>query len=352
MTPKGAKKAKKSVETTDDVLMKEILAMGGSEKDMELFNDIDSGSEIEGDDNDIRFSKAKVFKKKTRKEAPTDEAEEPGLRNEVATFMKSLFGKALMDPTKMSEAAIEDEEAEDTEDDSEGELGDQAEEEAVGSESSWETEEEDDNADDAAADDDHHSDDDSMDDLPDELKQIAAQLNDKDRKRKADTAPATPTTTASPSAKKQKADTVKKTPTTLATKSSIPTTKASNAPSEAKDKKKLTDVKKQVSVILGKPLTGRDKSTTQKKALAMSIGRATTTTTKTAVTKRVAVVAKKAVATKAEPSKNPGWKLGDGWSKGFGDSDDDSAPTKQPATKEKKSVLNHRGNAPNKKSRK
>lgn len=52
--------------------MKEILAMGGSAQDLELLNDIDSGSEIEGEEDTP--SKPKSTKK--TKASPSRDAEE------------------------------------------------------------------------------------------------------------------------------------------------------------------------------------------------------------------------------------------------------------------------------------
>lgn len=52
--------------------MKEILAMGGSAQDLELLNDIDSESEIEGEE--VTPSKPKSAKK--TKASPAGDAEE------------------------------------------------------------------------------------------------------------------------------------------------------------------------------------------------------------------------------------------------------------------------------------
>lgn len=74
----------------DDLLMREILAMGGSAKDLELFQDIDSGSELEGDDSDIsdnednntqkakaaKAAKASAVKKEKKKATKSNSAEE------------------------------------------------------------------------------------------------------------------------------------------------------------------------------------------------------------------------------------------------------------------------------------
>ncbi|KAF9303667.1 hypothetical protein BGZ74_003293 [Mortierella antarctica] len=284
---------------TDDVLMKEILAMGGSAQDLELLNDIDSGSEIEGEEDTP--SKPKSTKK--TKASPSRDAEEPGLKNEVASFMKSLFGNALMDPKKMNEEAEEDD-GDDGDDDME-ELEDGGEsDQDVGSEGSWETEEEVNSEDDSGHD--------SMDDLPEELKVIAAQLED--RKRKSSPVPDTP-------AKKNKTENKKDT-------STPPKTSIVNSEPRSTEKnlkaKKLVDVKKQVSAMLGKPSTKpaapapAPVKKSSKSASSKDIKGAKAKTAKTAATKSL-----------ASPSTGPGWKLGDGWSKGFEDSDDDISSSKK-----------------------
>lgn len=59
--------------------MKEILAMGGSAQDLELLNDIDSGSEIEGEED---MPKPKPTKKtKVSRSLAAHDAEEVGQRN-------------------------------------------------------------------------------------------------------------------------------------------------------------------------------------------------------------------------------------------------------------------------------
>ncbi|KAF9327858.1 hypothetical protein BG006_008904 [Podila minutissima] len=279
---------------TDDVLMKEILAMGGSAQDLELLNDIDSGSEIEGEEDTP--SKPKSTKK--TKASPSRDVEEPGLKNEVASFMKSLFGNALMDPKKMNEEAEEDD-GDDGDDDME-ELEDGGEsDQDVGSEGSWETEEDVNSEDDSGHD--------SMDDLPEELKVIAAQLGD--RKRKSSPVPDAP-------AKKTKTDSKKNTSTP--SKTSIVKTEPRSTEKNLKAKK-LVDVKKQVSAMLGKPSAKTAAPAPVKKG------------SKSASSKDIKGAKAKTAATKslASSSTGPGWKLGDGWSKGFEDSEDDISSSKK-----------------------
>ncbi|KAF9082208.1 hypothetical protein BGX29_004003, partial [Mortierella sp. GBA35] len=152
---KKAGSAAEKVTGKDDLLMREILAMGGSEKDLELFRDIDSGSELEGEgddsdsDNDDKKSKAKAVpvKKSTKKKKADPAEEEPGLKNEVASFMKSLFGSALMDSSKMNAAA---EEEHDSDEAAEG-AAHTDDEGSEGSEGDWATEEDDDDEDVVAA---------------------------------------------------------------------------------------------------------------------------------------------------------------------------------------------------------
>jgi hypothetical protein len=86
--------------------MREILAMGGSAKDMELFKDIDSGSELEGDDSDnsdneddkaekVKAAKAAkaaaVKKEKKNKAVKSNPAEE----EEVTTFFFPSYVSSL-----------------------------------------------------------------------------------------------------------------------------------------------------------------------------------------------------------------------------------------------------------------
>ncbi|KAG0019690.1 hypothetical protein BGZ81_009626 [Podila clonocystis] len=278
--------------------------MGGSAQDLELLNDIDSGSEIEGEEDTP--SKPKSAKK--TKASTGRDVEEPGLKNEVANFMKSLFGNALMDPKKMNEAAEEDgncdDDMEELEDGSESDQD-------VGSEGSWETEEDINSEDDSGHD--------SMDDLPEELKVIAAQLED--RKRKS--APQTDTP-----AKKSKIESTKDTATP--SKKSIVNTEPRSTEKDLKARK-LVDVKKQVSAMLGKP------SATP--SIPASTPVPVKKSTKAAPPKDIKRAKAKNTSTKplASSSAGPGWKLGDGWSKGFEDSDDDISSSKK--TKGKKGSL-------------
>ncbi|KAG0022939.1 hypothetical protein BGZ80_010776 [Entomortierella chlamydospora] len=307
---KGASKAKKpavdsSVEkkTLDEneVLMKEILAMGGSEQDLELLKGIDTDSEI---DEDKAAVKKQSKKGTSAKKTLTSEAiDEPKLKNEVANFMKTLFGSALMDRKKI-EIAAEEEDGEEEQDDDEDDENQ--------SEGSWETEEEEEvNNDSDEGNDSGH---DSMDDLPQELKDINALLDN--RKRKADSEPkSSPPFT--PAKVPKKAKTEISSPSVEAQQSKkLQSTKALVA-----DKKKgaLVDIQKQVSVILGKPEPKSAKKDTKvaepSKSKAASVelkpkAKAATTQSKPKTTAATSAPAKVA------------WKLGDGWSKAFEDEED------------------------------
>ncbi|CAO3568937.1 unnamed protein product [Mortierella alpina] len=266
-----------------DLLMSEILAMGGSEQDLELVNGVDSGSEIEGDDSDSGDesvdtpvkSKAKSSKATGKKKSSASEqAEEPGLKNEVASFMKSLFGSALIDSQKMDQAAVE----EDDEQEDEGASSDENQ-----SQGSWETDEEGEDAD---------SGDDSMDDLPQELKDIAAQLNDK--KRKADDVPSAASTSK------------------LAKKSKEPIAAATATPTPKKSD--LKNVQKKVSAILAQP--GKKALKTKETAVAT---KSKASGKLAAKSKPKLQAASKKVISKKSTSKKPAWRLGDGWSKALED---------------------------------
>ncbi|KAF9559814.1 hypothetical protein EC968_006471 [Mortierella alpina] len=284
-----AQAAPKEKASHNDLLMSEILAMGGSEQDLELVNGVDSGSEIEGDesdsDDDIIDQLNKITKTKSKSQATgrkksgaSDQLEEPGLKNEVASFMKSLFGSALIDSQKMDRALVEEEDEQD-------EAGDSNDDDENLSQGSWETDEE--------AEEDPDSGDDSMDDLPQELKDIAAQLNDK--KRKADDVSSATSTTAK-LAKKSK-----KEPIAIATANP-----AAKPASKAND---IKNVQKKVSAILAQP----GKKTIKTKAAAVA--------TKPKATGKLASKSKPKLqaVSKKSASKKPSWKLGDGWSKALED---------------------------------
>lgn len=240
--------------------------------------------------------------------------------------MKSLFGNALMDPKKMNEATEEDED--DNYDDNMEELEGESEQD-VGSEGSWETEDEE-NVN--SEDDSGH---DSMDDLPEELKVIAAQLEDK--KRKSDPLPDTP-------AKKNKTGSKMNTATPRS-KTSIVSTEPRSAEKSLKAKK-LVDVKKQVSAMLNKPAE-------KPSAPALAPASAKKSTKSVAPPKDIKRAKTKTASTKslASSSAGPGWKLGDGWSKGFEDSDEDilSSKTKKgkkgPAPSQKAASQRGKGRA-------
>ncbi|KAF9967367.1 hypothetical protein BGZ70_009829 [Mortierella alpina] len=268
----------------NDLLMSEILAMGGSEQDLELINGVDSGSEIEGDDSDSGNesidAQVKPMAKSSKltgkkKSSASEQAEEPGLKNEVASFMKSLFGSALIDSQKMDQAAVEED---DEQEEEEGASGDENQ-----SQGSWATDEEGEDAD---------SGDDSMDDLPQELKDIAAQLNDK--KRKADEVPSA--TSASKLAKKSKE------PVAVSTAKATP------------KKSDLKSVQKKVSAILAQP--GKKTLKTKETAVAT---KPKATGKMAAKSKPKSQAASKKVISKKSTSKKPAWKLGDGWSKALED---------------------------------
>ncbi|KAG0201226.1 hypothetical protein BGX28_005904 [Mortierella sp. GBA30] len=289
--PSQSGQGKKS-SASHDLLMNEILAMGGSEQDLELLNDIDSGSEIEcGDESDsdddqkqtksktaVQSSKAtgkKTFGK--NKPGTSEQDVEPGLKNEVASFMKSLFGTALMDSNKMGQAAEEEEDEEEMEEANRSDDDNQ-------SEGSWETEEEENGINDSG--------DDSMDDLPQELKDITAQL---DKKRKADVA--LPAPSSSKPTKKSK----KERESAVAIPASITSAK----------KNDIKNVQKQVSAILSQP----GKKTKQTKgAVAAQVPKAKKAAIKTPTTSS----SKKSIKAK-KGTKKPTWKLGDGWSKALED---------------------------------
>lgn len=215
--------------------------------------------------------------------------------------MKSLFGNALMDPKKMNEAAEEDD---NNDDDDMEELGEDESEQDMGSEGSWETEEEENIN---SEDDSGH---DSMDDLPEELKVIAAQLED--RKRKPDALPDTP-------AKKNKTGSKMNTATSGSKTSIVSTEPRSETNLKAK---KLVDVKKQVSALLNKPAV--------KSSAPASTPAPSKKSTKSAPSKDIKRAKANTASTKssASSSASPGWKLGDGWSKGFEDSDEDILSSK------------------------
>ena len=195
---------------------------------------------------------------------------QPGLKNEVASFMKSLFGSALIDSQKMVQAAVEEEDEQAEESDASDESQ---------SQEGWETDEEGEGAD---------SGDDSMDDLPQELKDIAAQLNDK--KRKADDDPSA--ASSSKLGKKSKKDLV-----------AIPTLKP------APKKNDMKHVQKKVSAILAQP----SKKTMKTKEMAVASKPKTTGKVATKSKPKLQAVSKKVISKKSA-SKKPAWKLGDGWS--------------------------------------
>ncbi|KAF9189684.1 hypothetical protein BGZ50_000632 [Haplosporangium sp. Z 11] len=294
----------------DSLLIKEILAMGGSEQDLDLLRDIDSGSEMEDGGNDNasdsvrnKSSIEKIQQDKKRekwntgtKSVASELVEEPGLKNEVASFMKSLFGSALMDYTKMGLAAEEDDDEEKANEDEEQDEDEDNDENQ--SEEDWETEE---SADDSG--------DDSMDDLPQELKDIAAQLDN--RKRKADSATTTTvTSTPAKAMKKNKIDT----PVVRTTNVTVKITSSGNNQAKTEKEKELSRVQEQVSTILGRPSPKAKKVTT-------------VSSTATEVSKAKAPLSKS--------SKKPTWKLGDGWSKGFEDDDESNGARMSNKTKGK-----------------
>ncbi|KAF9112658.1 hypothetical protein BGX27_003003 [Mortierella sp. AM989] len=285
--PVGNNNEKKFLDE-NEVLMKEILAMGGSEQDLELLKGIDTDSEIE---EEIESEKKHIKKSVSAKKSSTSTSEpvdEPKLKSEVANFMKTLFGSALAAHEVMSDEEEKDEDGDDQVD------GNQ-------SEGSWETEEEDnDEGDDSG--------DDSMDDLPQELKDINAQLESK--KRKADSAPAPTSITPAKAVKKAKIET----PVVQKAKKTTP----AKSPDTDKKKGTLVNIQKQVSALIGKPepkpakKESKPTELTKSKALAGQKPKTTTTSKPTAT---------KVKTTTLEPKK-AAWKLGDGWSKAFEDEKD------------------------------
>ncbi|KAF9415906.1 hypothetical protein BGZ94_010356 [Podila epigama] len=277
--------------------------MGGSEKDLELLDDIDSGSEIEGD-QEPRKAAGKVQKKKTKKASDSKDVVEPELKNEVAQFMKSLFGGAL-GKTPVMEDTIGDEDEDEEEMDGNGSSG----QEEEGSQDGWETEEDGDEAEEAGdskkgqgkkvpppKDDD--SDNDSMDDLPQELKEIAAQLENRKQKSVETTVG-----TKKPKVVKSAGMSSDTSPSSLST-------------SQKRKADQLDDVKKQISTMLTKPKKKQAIVAERKDKLGLDKKKSEKIKTK-------AESSKSPLASKSS-QKSPGWKLGDGWSKGFEDSDDET----------------------------
>ncbi|KAG0363946.1 hypothetical protein BGZ54_007935 [Gamsiella multidivaricata] len=290
----GQDKGKKGL-GHDDLLMQEIIAMGGSKQDLELLQGIDSDSEIEEvDDNQ------KQIKQKSKKSSKLETDVEPELKNELTSFMKSLFGSAKMNHGKIDLAVEEEEDEEELEEEPEGE----SEGDHDSSEGEWETEEEEEEEDaqrDGAADD---SGDDSMDDLPQELKDIHAQLGS--RKRKSESATASTSSTTTKPAKKIKTGVVPA--HTPAKKTEAP--KHSAGPDKA-TKGAPKDVQKQISATLGKPA---QKPVAKKTGAVKAAPASTKPKSKNESAKATPGSLKKPAVT---------WKLGDGWSKGFEDMLDD-----------------------------
>ncbi|KAI1312986.1 hypothetical protein EDD11_002807 [Mortierella claussenii] len=320
----SSKDIKKADQDPNDVLMKEILAMGGSKEDMDLLQGIDSDSEVvELDQEETSPTIKKQDKKKSAKASKTAAVEEPELKNEVANFMKSLFGSALMDHKKVAQKVEDEDEGDENVDMADNGSGDDNDGQ---SEESWETEEEvndDENeAEEAADDSDGDSGDDSMDDLPQELKEINAQLENRKRgiastsKSVASSTPAkkVKTEASSPSAPSAPVS-AKKTPTTRPV-----TTVSSATDKKSKNKNTLADVQKEVSVMLGKKpevkAATKDKFATSTASKAKPFAAA-------AASKPKSKSASASSTTKSTASSNnkTTWKLGDGWSAAFEDDD-------------------------------
>ncbi|KAG0241222.1 hypothetical protein BGX31_001320 [Mortierella sp. GBA43] len=312
---KGSAKVKDSEKTKksdhNELLLKEIMAMGGTEQDLELLKgiDSDSDSEIEGDD---AHPKPQNKASKQTKSSQPDVALEvslfsdrfmPEFKNELSDFMNSLFGSSKMNQQKMQLAAEEDEE--------DGKAGEgQSDEEGNGrSEDGWETEEED-----------NDSGDDSMDDLPQELKNIHAQLEN--RKRKAESGPSSTVSTSSKESKKLKTD--------------QPMTGTTPTKQLKSDKKKgaLADIQKQVSAILG------SEKAPKKDTKAAAPPKASESATPSATKAKGSLNPTPASSSK---KKKPAmaWKLGDGWNKGFEDEDDDVSITNKSKGSIQKNTMKH-----------
>ncbi|KAF9353837.1 hypothetical protein BGX34_011347 [Mortierella sp. NVP85] len=284
----GTEKAKKKSDQ-NEILLKEIMAMGGSEQDLELLKDIDSDSEIEGDNDQTKTQQTKNSERsKASKAGPTVE---PELKNELASFMKSLFGSNKIDHKQVELAS--DEEGEEEEGSSTDQSGD-----------GWETEEDVGDEEDKNQDEDD-SGHDSMDDLPQELKDIHAQLES--RKRKAESDVPTVSSDASKDAKRLKSEQRPSAPTPAKPSKS-------KKPLLVEEKNTLKDVQKQVSAILE---THGQKG--QKKQ-----AKPTVTPSSTAATSAKGTTTSKAgVSKKKKPAM--AWKLGDGWNKGFENEDDNTS---------------------------
>ncbi|KAG0320770.1 hypothetical protein BGZ99_004312 [Dissophora globulifera] len=288
----------------DELLMKEILAMGGSKDDLDLLAGIDSESDAEAENK----QKDKPKKSSTGKSASVEVAVEPELKHELASFMKSLFGSANLDRKQMALAAEEEEEALEEE---EEQQSDDEEQDIEGerSEGEWETDEDAEGADDAG----DESGDDSMDDLPPELKSIHEQLES--RKRKADTGAAV--VAAVPSKK---------------VKPSAPAaTPASTSKALTKKSAGLKDVQKQLSNIYDKLAKPAQPTAAVKSKAATPVLKATPAAPKAKNTPKQ----KPAPAASKNKAGLGSWKLGDGWSKSFEDEKDEEVVSKKSKNKNK-----------------
>ncbi|KAF9915025.1 hypothetical protein BX616_007087 [Lobosporangium transversale] len=303
--------------------MKEILAMGGSKEDLELLNGIDSDSGEEPEESNDKNTEQAGKKPKKNKPFESSMAEEPELKNEVADFMKSLFGSVHMDHKKMSLAAELEADEDEGEDGEENGKNDESEargdpEEENQSDGTWETDESED------VDEGNDSGSDSMDDLPQELKAINRMLDEKKRKSES---------TSSPSMLSQPLKKAKVKANSLPEKATIPVS------SVTKEKKNvLIDIKKQLSTILAK-----SEGKSEKKFKETSASSKVTPTTSAASKQKLKPKnAATASISKASSSTKVTWNLGDGWSKAFENELDDETFSKSKNKRQKKHQKRHK----------
>ncbi|KAF9429028.1 hypothetical protein BGZ76_001949 [Entomortierella beljakovae] len=314
-----------------DILMKEILAMGGSEKDLDLLKGIDTDSESESEkeeEEEEAESKKKQIKNSTKKASKSEPVvDEPELKNEIASFMKSLFGSASIDVNMMSIEEEEEDVEEVDEDQSEGSWETEDDEEV-------EAEEDDEEEKDATGNESDDSGDDSMDDLPQELKELNALLDNKKRKAEAvaevDKAPAL--SASSKPQKKAKTEPVPKAPPQKKTAQSvkaaqpIKAVQPAKSPTSEKNKKKkgiIADIQKEVSSMMGVPVPvpapapvpqKKEKDSKSKPSPKSKIPEKATNKKKSK--------SSNGSAPTVPVSKKATWNLGDAWSKAFEDEED------------------------------
>ncbi|KAF9583363.1 hypothetical protein BGW38_009672 [Lunasporangiospora selenospora] len=334
--PKKKQRVEKTANKPNDAgeaFLNEILALGGSKQDMDLLNDIDSDSELEVEEEESTQIKNVAQSSSKKKTKGSEAIVEPGLTKEVATFMKSLFGKSLANTEQAAQVEEEEEEEEEWESDDDG-----------ASNGSWESIEEDmDESNDIQADD---SGDDSMDDLPDELRNIASILNKKETETKQKMTSSAKTESNPPSNKKQSSTETKK----VKKESTIPPSK--KQAEITKKAKSSTGVQKTSSASTTKisPDMG------SKLSAIASAAAESRQVSKKRKGPDVDEPRKKKQAKASPPTKKVDttkqWSLGDGWNKAFeDDSDDDnhksgSKKAKNKGNNAKKKVQHTQGKKP------